>query len=75
MINNNGELLQYVEDKEHDMIGCSFLTYVSKPVCLSLLYSFMIFDAFLFFMITTMKSQYHIKFTQIDTTMIYMHAG
>ena len=29
MINNNGELLQYVEDKELDMIGCSLITYVS----------------------------------------------
>ena len=29
MINNNGELLQYVEDKELDMIGYSLITYVS----------------------------------------------
>ena len=29
MINNNGELLQYVKDKELDMIGCSLITYVS----------------------------------------------
>ena len=45
------------------------------PACLSLLLSFMTFDAFLFLIITTMNSQYHIQFTQIDSTIIFMHAG
>ena len=29
----------------------------------------------LIFMITTMNSQYDLKLTQIDSTIIYMHAG
>ena len=74
MINNNYNrsvnFFGMVEDMELDMLGCSLNTYmhqyVCRPVCLSLQYSFIIFDAIFYLLPLPLNSQYHISFIQIQ---------